>query len=240
MSPLVYTTILLLLCVNIMRYETLQSLKIWRIKPRKSLSVQLCFPLFVSTSIRYATLVLELKRPPVLPPASALSGKVLGRSAYLNWPLMHEAQVVGISDEKEVCSSSSRLIYIPPVAYVIYHTHPLDRWFEKLFSPFSHGAENGGVGTRYKSRCENALCPVSLFGYSWCVSTAGVSWAGTGVSRRCWAETGTVSVVKTRTTVTINDSAEVATATTTTTINLLSGDRNVNVSSCKGDNLKQQ
>ncbi|CAM9919012.1 unnamed protein product, partial [Ectocarpus sp. 12 AP-2014] len=53
------------------------------------------------TASRYATLVLELKRPPVLPPASALAGKVLGRSAYLNWPLMHEAQVVGISDEKE-------------------------------------------------------------------------------------------------------------------------------------------
>lgn len=51
---------------------------------------------------RYETLVLELKRPPVLPPASALATKVLGRSAYLNWPLMHEAQVVGISDEKEV------------------------------------------------------------------------------------------------------------------------------------------
>ena len=52
--------------------------------------------------VRYETLVLELKRPPVLPPASALAGKVLGRSAYLNWPLMHEAQVVGISDQTEV------------------------------------------------------------------------------------------------------------------------------------------
>ncbi|CAN0350621.1 unnamed protein product [Laminaria digitata] len=53
------------------------------------------------TASRYETVVLQLKRPPVLPPASALAGKVLGRSAYLNWPLMHEAQVVGISDEKE-------------------------------------------------------------------------------------------------------------------------------------------
>lgn len=51
---------------------------------------------------RYETVVLQLKRPPQLPPASALASKVLGRSAYVNWPLMHEALVVGISDEKEV------------------------------------------------------------------------------------------------------------------------------------------
>lgn len=57
---------------------------------------------FFWNTCRYDTLVLELKRPPVLPPASALAGKVLGRMAYLNWPLMHEAEVVGISDQIEV------------------------------------------------------------------------------------------------------------------------------------------
>lgn len=51
---------------------------------------------------RYGTLVLQLKRPPVLPSAASLAPKVLGRSTFLNWPLMHEARVVGISDEHEV------------------------------------------------------------------------------------------------------------------------------------------
>ena len=59
-------------------------------------------PFFFFFATRYETVVLQLKRPPVLPPASALASRVLGRSTYLNWPLMHEAQVVGISDEKEV------------------------------------------------------------------------------------------------------------------------------------------
>ena len=61
------------------------------------------------SGLRYETVVLQLKRPPVLPPASALAGKVLGRSTYLNWPLMHEAQVVGISDEKEVLATKKYL-----------------------------------------------------------------------------------------------------------------------------------
>ncbi|CAN0439867.1 unnamed protein product, partial [Discosporangium mesarthrocarpum] len=50
------------------------------------------------TPSRYHTLVVRVQGFDSMPPASALASKVLGRSAFVNWPLMHEAKVVGISD----------------------------------------------------------------------------------------------------------------------------------------------
>jgi Exoribonuclease Xrn1 D1 domain len=41
---------------------------------------------------RYETMVLSLRRPQGLPTAEQLSSRVIGRSVFVNWPLLHEAQ----------------------------------------------------------------------------------------------------------------------------------------------------
>jgi len=49
---------------------------------------------------KYSATVLELQKLPAMPPAEQLAKKVLGRSVFVNWPMMHEARVVAISDAK--------------------------------------------------------------------------------------------------------------------------------------------
>lgn len=49
---------------------------------------------------KYPTMVLKLHEMPALPPVEALAGNVLGKSLFINWPMMHEARVIAISDEK--------------------------------------------------------------------------------------------------------------------------------------------
>jgi hypothetical protein len=43
--------------------------------------------------------VLELHQMPEMPPIETLAGNLLQRSLFINWPMMHEAKVVAISDE---------------------------------------------------------------------------------------------------------------------------------------------
>jgi 5'-3' exoribonuclease 1 len=48
---------------------------------------------------KYPTMVLKLHEMPELPPLGVLAGNVIGKSLFINWPMMHEAKVVAISDE---------------------------------------------------------------------------------------------------------------------------------------------
>jgi 5'-3' exoribonuclease 1 len=49
---------------------------------------------------KYSTMVLNLQElPPDLPSARLLADKILGKHVYINYPMMHEAKVVAISDK---------------------------------------------------------------------------------------------------------------------------------------------
>jgi 5'-3' exoribonuclease 1 len=48
---------------------------------------------------KYPNTVLKLHQMPQMPPVEALADTVLGKSLFINWPMMHEGQVVAISDE---------------------------------------------------------------------------------------------------------------------------------------------
>jgi len=47
---------------------------------------------------RYATMVLTMHALPPISGASAIAESILGRSAFVNWPMMHEVKVVAVSD----------------------------------------------------------------------------------------------------------------------------------------------
>ena len=47
---------------------------------------------------KYSTMVLKLHEMPELPPVETLATNVLGKSLFINWPMMHEAKVVAICD----------------------------------------------------------------------------------------------------------------------------------------------
>ena len=49
---------------------------------------------------KYPTTVLTLHKMPPLPPVETLANNILGKSLYINWPMMHEARVVAITDAK--------------------------------------------------------------------------------------------------------------------------------------------
>lgn len=49
---------------------------------------------------KYPTMTLTLHEMPQIPPVAVLAENILGRSLFINWPMMHEAKVVAISDEK--------------------------------------------------------------------------------------------------------------------------------------------
>jgi 5'-3' exoribonuclease 1 len=48
---------------------------------------------------KYPTMVLKLHEMPQIPPVEALADNILGKSLFINWPMMHEGKVVAISDE---------------------------------------------------------------------------------------------------------------------------------------------
>ncbi len=50
-------------------------------------------------SSKYPTMVLKLHEMPQIPSVEVLAPNVLGKSLFINWPMMHEAKVVAISDE---------------------------------------------------------------------------------------------------------------------------------------------
>jgi 5'-3' exoribonuclease 1 len=48
---------------------------------------------------KYPTMVLKLHQMPQMPPVETLADNLLGQSLFINWPMMHEAQVTAITDE---------------------------------------------------------------------------------------------------------------------------------------------
>ena len=48
---------------------------------------------------KYPTMVLRLHQMPQMPPIETLADNLLGQSLFINWPMMHEAQVTAITDE---------------------------------------------------------------------------------------------------------------------------------------------
>jgi len=49
---------------------------------------------------KYPTMLIRLHEMPDLPPLEALAPNVIGKSVFINWPMMHEARVVAISNAK--------------------------------------------------------------------------------------------------------------------------------------------
>ena len=47
---------------------------------------------------KYPNMILTLHKMPDLPPLEVLAQNVLGRSVFVNWPMMHESRVIAISD----------------------------------------------------------------------------------------------------------------------------------------------
>lgn len=50
------------------------------------------------TPSKYPTMILSLYSMPELPPLHVLADNILGKSLFINWPLMHEGKLVAISD----------------------------------------------------------------------------------------------------------------------------------------------
>lgn len=49
---------------------------------------------------KYPTMTLTLHEMPQIPPVEALADNILGKSLFINWPMMHEAKLVAISDDQ--------------------------------------------------------------------------------------------------------------------------------------------
>lgn len=49
---------------------------------------------------KYHTMVLTLHQMPEMPPVETLADTLLGKSLFINWPMMHEAKVTAITDSK--------------------------------------------------------------------------------------------------------------------------------------------
>lgn len=78
-------------------YPGFPSLNVLPMKSAELVPIGLnCF----GTASKYATTLLIMQSLPQLPSAEQLSDNVLGKSLFINWPMMHEAKVVAISDSK--------------------------------------------------------------------------------------------------------------------------------------------
>lgn len=78
-------------------YPGYPSLNVLPMKSAELIPIGLnCF----GSSSKYSTTVLTLQSMPELPGAENLADNILGKHLYINWPMMHEAKVVGISDLK--------------------------------------------------------------------------------------------------------------------------------------------
>ena len=55
---------------------------------------------------RYSTFTLFLPEmdPSALPPTADLAAAVLGKRCFVNWPMMHEAEIVAVSDQHAIFS----------------------------------------------------------------------------------------------------------------------------------------
>lgn len=72
---------------------------------------------------KYPNTILTMHQMPALPPIEHLAEKVIGKSLFVNWPMMHEGRVVAISDQvKEVRLVKGKI-------QAKEHTKPnADRW----------------------------------------------------------------------------------------------------------------
>lgn len=88
---------------TILPYPGFPSLNVIPIRSVELVPIGLnCF----GTASKYPTMVLTMHEMPALPPLEELAQSVLGKSIFVNWPMMHEARVVAVSDAtKEVRQS---------------------------------------------------------------------------------------------------------------------------------------
>jgi 5'-3' exoribonuclease 1 len=85
---------------SIIPYPGFPSLSVFPIASMELKRIGLnCF----GTASKYLTMLLTMHQMPELPALEVLASNVLGKSLFVNWPMMHEGQVVAISDcEKEI------------------------------------------------------------------------------------------------------------------------------------------
>ena len=107
---------------------------------------------------KYATTVLTLQSMPEnLPGAAVLADNIIGKSLYINWPMMHEAKVVAISDQSCTIRMDNN-----KKKKVVMHTEKeakkweddaeamSDQYFFGMGQPGSGGVNIGSVQIRLK------------------------------------------------------------------------------------------
>lgn len=96
------------------------------------------------TASKYPTMVLKLHNMPELPPVVQLAGNILGKSLYINWPMMHEGRVVALSDAScEVRLSKKKTVVKK------FNEKDTDRWLsesEMMKQQYLTGAGYPGSG----------------------------------------------------------------------------------------------
>jgi 5'-3' exoribonuclease 1 len=105
---------------------------------------------------KYPTMVIKLHQMPELPPLEALAPNVLGKSVFVNWPMMHEARVVAISNAAGEIRAAN-----PKPKVKAFSKVESDRWasdsqlmFERYFVgngvPGAGGVQIGPISLRLK------------------------------------------------------------------------------------------
>jgi 5'-3' exoribonuclease 1 len=77
------------------------------------------------TPSKYSTMVLTMHPMPELPPIELLAQNVIGKSLFVNWPMMHEGRVVAVSD----CTKEVRMVNGSPQAKD-HSTIAASRWIQ--------------------------------------------------------------------------------------------------------------
>lgn len=83
---------------TILPYPGFPSLNVIPIRSFELVPIGLnCF----GTASKYHSIVLTMHEMPALPLLEELAPSILGKSVFVNWPMMHEARVIGISDHSK-------------------------------------------------------------------------------------------------------------------------------------------
>ena len=93
---------------------------------------------------KYPTTVLSLQTLPELPGADQLADNILGKSLYINWPMMHEAKVVAISDEKCIVRMKKK-----KKAITIHKEEEAQKWLDEselMTEQYAFGCGQPGSG----------------------------------------------------------------------------------------------
>ena len=93
------------------------------------------------TESKYPNTVLTLHKPPQLPPAEVLASKIVGKSVFVNWPMMHEAKVVAVTDENCEARANNKVIKWNP--------EQRGRWLQEttaMQQQYKTGAGEPGTG----------------------------------------------------------------------------------------------